>query len=462
MTKANGRARSTSGARTPASAKRQSGASSSTKENSFRARVRMYRQGLGDCFLIALPRQDGGTYYLLIDCGVILGTANAKAIMTEVVDDIVVTTGGHVDLLLATHEHWDHLSGFVQAAEAFKQLTVANVWLAWTEDPTDPLAQQLAGERDKLRAALQLSSLRLRLNGAVEMASEIDGFLQGFGAVKGLTSADALAAVRQMAPQPPRYCKPHDDPVELAEVGARLYVLGPPYDERRIKQAAPSERAPETYGLALDAFLAHVAPLLAGQDAALPFGTHYAIPMTEAQNLAFFKSFYWRQEDTWRRIDGSWLEDAADLALQLDTATNNTSLVTAIELADGDVLLFAADAQVGNWLSWQDLKWTVGERTVSGPDLLKRAIFYKVGHHGSHNATLKAKGVEMMDNLRIAMIPVNHEMALKKHWTRMPLHELVAALDERTHGAVVRADEPTPAGLSQRLTENKLYVEVEL
>src|SRR6266699_2202355 len=68
----------------------------------------------------------------------------------------------------------------------------------------------------------------------------------------------------------------------------------------------------------------------------------------------------------------------------LDSMTNNTSLVLAIELADGDVLLFAADAQVGNWLSWQDLKWTVGTSPVTGPDLLKRTIFYKVGHHGSH------------------------------------------------------------------------------
>jgi len=43
----------------------------------------------------------------------------------------------------------------------------------------------------------------------------------------------------------------------------------------------------------------------------------------------------------------------------LQSATNNTSLVLAIELEDGDVMLFAGDAQVGNWLSWQDLTWTL-------------------------------------------------------------------------------------------------------
>ena len=82
-------------------------------------RVRMYRQGLGDCFLIAIPKSDGTPFYLMIDCGVILGTADAETKMKAVVADIAKTTAGHVDLLLATHEHWDHLSGFVQARELF-------------------------------------------------------------------------------------------------------------------------------------------------------------------------------------------------------------------------------------------------------------------------------------------------------------------------------------------------------
>ena len=75
--------------------------------------------------------------------------------MTEVVDDIVVTTSGHVDLLLATHEHWDHLSGFIQAAESFRRLRVGEVWLAWTEDPTDALATQLRGERKQVRTRIE-------------------------------------------------------------------------------------------------------------------------------------------------------------------------------------------------------------------------------------------------------------------------------------------------------------------
>src|SRR5262245_3300568 len=77
----------------------------------YRAKVRMYRQGLGDCFLVSLKRSgDAPDYKILIDCGVILGTPDPASIMTKVVDDIVGTTHGEIDLLLATHEHWDHLS----------------------------------------------------------------------------------------------------------------------------------------------------------------------------------------------------------------------------------------------------------------------------------------------------------------------------------------------------------------
>ncbi len=35
-----------------------------------RASVRMYRLGVGDCFLVSLPRADGTTFRMLIDCGV--------------------------------------------------------------------------------------------------------------------------------------------------------------------------------------------------------------------------------------------------------------------------------------------------------------------------------------------------------------------------------------------------------
>src|SRR5207248_1890374 len=106
--------------------------------------VRMYRVGLGDCFLLAFPTgQDGQAFYMLIDCGGILDTENAEQKMMDVATDISVATGGHIHLLVVTHEHWDHLSGFVLAGDVFKGMQIHNLWLAWTEDHSNALAQQL-------------------------------------------------------------------------------------------------------------------------------------------------------------------------------------------------------------------------------------------------------------------------------------------------------------------------------
>lgn len=61
----------------------------------------------------------------------------------------------------------------------------------------------------------------------------------------------------------------------------------------------------------------------------------------------------------------------------------------AFELGKGGkVLLFAADAQRGNWASWSKKSWKDGDQIVTAKDLLARTVLYKVGHHGSHNATL--------------------------------------------------------------------------
>jgi hypothetical protein len=46
----------------------------------FRAKIRMYRQGLGDCFLVTLPRKEGKPFFMLVDCGVVLGTEEPSSL----------------------------------------------------------------------------------------------------------------------------------------------------------------------------------------------------------------------------------------------------------------------------------------------------------------------------------------------------------------------------------------------
>ncbi|MBV9581435.1 MAG: hypothetical protein JO057_22895 [Chloroflexi bacterium] len=425
----------------------------------FRVKIRMYRQGLGDCFLITLPRADGSNYFILIDCGVVLGTANAQTEMTKVVSDVAAVTGGKLHLLLATHEHWDHLSGFLQASAQWTGITVDSVWLAWTEDPTDELAKQLAGERHQALASLRLAVERLQLAGDTDKAQATSSLLEFAGDGQGEnTTAAALDRVRKLSPNV-RYCRPDDPPVELNDPHVRLYVMGPPRDPHLIRKILPSGSS-ETYARAFAAMEGDLDPVLTADTPEAPFSALYTIPVAVAQQMTFFGGMYWGA-DSWRGIDAAWLGDSFQIALQLDSATNNTCLVLALELENGDVLLFPGDAQVGNWESWQSLTWNVADGTVSGPDLLKRTIMYKVGHHGSFNATLKEHGLETMTSLDVAMVPVNHQMALQKHWDNMPLPELLDALKTKARAGVVRADEEIPA-VAPLDAATDLYYEIKL
>lgn len=428
-----------------------------------RAVIRMYRQGLGDSFLLSINRDGGQPYRVMIDCGVIIGTEDAAKKMTAVIDDIAAVTGGRIDLLLLTHQHWDHLSGFIQAEEALAKLDVGAVWVAWTEDPDDALAQELRGERETALASLRLAGAALTAMGAGTELEELDGITSFFGAAGGATTQQALdKAMSLVSAGALTYVGPHSVPFDVPDTSARIYVMGPPHDAKQIRRTLPSKREPETYGVAANQFSADVASALMETDNSAPFDPIHAIPIETARTVPFFRTRYWGPGDAapgWRMIDATWLSGATELALALDSATNNTSLVVAVELDDDDVLLFAADAQVGNWLSWQDLSWKVGGRDVTGPDLLQRTLFYKVGHHGSHNATLREKGLELMSRLKLAAIPVDKDMAVKKRWTEMPLNELVEALEAKASNGVLRSDR-SPKAPIPNVTVKGLYFEI--
>jgi hypothetical protein len=143
---------------------------------SFRAKVRMYKQGLGDCHLIQLPRthRSDTDYLIMIDCGVVLGTPQPQGKRAPAIADIMKTTSGRVDLLMATHEHWDHLSGFIQAREAFENFKVDEIWLAWTEDSNDDLATNLKHEKDEALSAPRLAASHLHLAASAGMRSDLE------------------------------------------------------------------------------------------------------------------------------------------------------------------------------------------------------------------------------------------------------------------------------------------------
>jgi hypothetical protein len=417
-------------------------------------RVRMYRQGLGDCFLLTCT--DGGeASHLLIDCGVLKGTPDSSQRMQEVAQSVRDTTGGRLDRLVVTHEHWDHLSGFLQAQAIFDAVEVGEVWLAWTEDPQDELANELRHRKQERLKGL-VAAAQLTEGKTAERLDAILGFQGDLGAAGTQTTGKALEWVKARDAEV-KFLRPGDQLFDVPGLeGIRVYVLGPPHDRRLIKRSDPSKKHPEVYELASgdgshQGFLNAVEALASNEQPGAPFDPFFRVDAAKAAKGNELWKRYLAAGDEWRRIDSDWLGYAGPLALQLDSDTNNTSLVLAFELSDGgDVLLFPGDAQVGNWLSWESLEWHVGDRTVRSDDLLARTVLYKVGHHGSHNATLREKGLELMASGELtAMIPVNRVTAKKMDWL-MPFPSLLKRLEERTKGRVLDAEtgvpEQRPAG----------------
>jgi len=454
-----------------------------------------------------------GKRHMLIDCGT-LGATTTGVKIKDVVDDILEECDRRLHIVVATHEHQDHLSGFRSCQKDFEGAKVDNVWLAWTENPEDPVALEIAKYKKDIGEALTAVA---RSPLAAHVAPQLDGLL-GFygdevlwGAGKfAETVHESMEFVRRGLGAKANYLKPSHATIELDEIpGFRFYVLGPPRDPAALRKTG-EHGSSELYHLSAASNAAGLAATaLAGLRTLLKAAALEGTPAIDEllksiadgdtnerfnpdaqetdsleRERPFDASFakkdtevweslpgYFDPNEEWRSIDHDWLNGAADFALQLDNLTNNTSLALAIERkADGKVLLFPADAQEGNWLSWHDPNrtWRVtdpetGFREVTAADLLRRVVFYKVGHHGSHNATLKGDGLELMENESelTAFIPVDRAVALRRNpkgqW-KMPARPLYRRLLQKCQGRVVRSDigwAVRPLDADQRETERE-------
>src|SRR4051794_21648303 len=102
------------------------------------ANVRMYRlDELGDCFLITFTAA-GRKSRMLIDCGS-FRNSNKSADRVKKIAAAIDTelASAPLDVVVGTHQHNDHLSGFVHAQKEFEKIKIKQVWLSWLDDPTD-------------------------------------------------------------------------------------------------------------------------------------------------------------------------------------------------------------------------------------------------------------------------------------------------------------------------------------
>ncbi|WP_390915169.1 hypothetical protein [Pseudosulfitobacter sp. SM2401] len=464
--------------------------------------VRMYRQGQGDCFLLAFPRKGAGRntpVYMLIDCGYMGGSQfthdGEKINIRDCIEDLIGATGGFIDYVAVTHEHLDHANGFnvkKDGARMFDGIEIGHLFLAWTEDGDDAFANDLRARFNDQLVALAMAEGKLDSAGVptgtqdtvrqlleIEMgdANERRAFAADPTKIDGLSNKMALKFLRDTAISGPEFLRPGQAPFEIAGTdGARVYVLGPPRNEDMLLSLNPTgdEEFKFGAGFGLDGETSafHMAMTDGqGQGTISPFANRYRVPEAQVfaqsvpaadddtlSEIANYHARYYCEADRdekineWRRIDGDWLGAASKLALRLNHEVNNTSLVLAFELPEtGKVLLFTGDAQRGNWMSWGDLSWGCGGDQTSAKDLLGRCVFYKCGHHGSHNATLNGTFDSPWANLSwfaqgafaqefVAMIPVHGDWAVtKKKWNH-PLPAIDEALMKKARGRVLRND----------------------
>jgi len=425
--------------------------------------LHLYCHGLGDCHLLRLP-SSGGDQWIMIDCGIHTSMPGGADRIRVVVDDVQRKTRGKLRAVVGTHEHWDHISAFHPAQELFDTgWTVTEVWLAWTENGSNVEAQRLDKYKGEATRTLSIAQSALQktqgLTGLSDPLGAVMGFL-GFNDPNGsaLSADAALAAafglegdrVRRARDRlaqlgPPKYLDP-GDVLELTDE-VRCYVMAPPHDSKfnKLDDKDLTYNAAGTEPL-LSSLQNALAVNFVGRnledDPTSPFDGDEGVPLDQARkDIEFLHNHY--DNESWRTIDNEWLMPATELALQLDNRTNNSSLVLAFEIiATRHVLIFAADAQIGNWMSWESVNFagTADRAKTTGKELLERAVFYKVGHHGSRNATMSKGGLELMNGLELAFNPTDRKMAEAVHWGDIPAEALNRELVRRTSGKLIEGD----------------------
>jgi beta-lactamase superfamily II metal-dependent hydrolase len=361
-------------------------------------RIRMYRVGFGDCFLVTFP----GTareHHVLVDCGV-HPRGNIQT-LAAVVDNILEVSGKHLDIVIATHAHQDHIAGFGACAEQFATCQADEVWMPWTEDPANVQALRLRGRQQALVGKLTSHFLAMKSSkfGAVQAA--LLNLASNQAALQTLRSGFRNSKVR--------YLKAGEDQLGPGGIqGLVVRVLGPGTDEGFLRQMDPPAK---------QRYLRLAGSETKDVDAICPFEKHWKAKRGDGPRLT-------------KKAEKSLVDVANDptagLAFALDQAINNTSLATLFEYR-GRSLFFPGDAQYGNWKAWLD--------RPDSEAVLAHLDFYKVSHHGSTNATPKSALEKMSSPSLAAMVSTQSQP-----WESIPERKLMDALHRKATRGVVRSD----------------------
>lgn len=363
--------------------------------------VRMYNVGFGDCFLLTFDYGAGASNqpndkkrgairkrHILFDHGS-TSRARTRLSLASIAKQVAKDTDGRLDALVVTHRHKDHLSGLgTKAGKAILDLGPSLVVRSWTEDPT---LQKDAGKAQSLAEAEAsigaVSGVRAKnaqylstLAAAQDMAAKIATRAVETGRTRTnlaaaaddeVTNAEAVDALNALSKDGAgEYLYAARDKggtyrttrLEGLLPGVKIYVLGPPRPSDWPDVVDQAEESSEFWvgapGQVQRVFQGTAAPAKVSLP---PLGTGRWI----IERL---------RDDEQRQLTG--------LVRWLDDVLNNTSVILLFEVGRHK-LLFGGDAQIENW------SWALNQ-AWSDPALersLSEVTVYKVGHHGSRNAT---------------------------------------------------------------------------
>src|SRR5262245_62350139 len=336
--------------------------------------IRMYNVGFGDCFLMRIPTEQGERR-MLVDCGYHSqgkGDFTDRDLVTQIKEDL---KGESLHVVVATHRHQDHISGFGEQ-DLWGDVAVEEVWLPFTMNPDS------AQDEPALRAWLGLvgaASAMCDANGALTPAAvaalgardPIDQAAVAFmlwnaranqpaieNLLRGFKKGDGRPSTRRFLPEKGDYPTSFEPPA-LPQV--KVHVLGPPTDPAMRK----GKKVPSTWGFD---------SVLSGAPAALfdsPFSEDWRVP---PGTLPARRPFLDKSLEAIRLFN----DDLLYAARALDGFLNGESLVLVLEIGSARLLL-PGDAEVG--------AWTTILANPTALELAASATFVKIGHHGSHNAT---------------------------------------------------------------------------